>query len=71
MSDAQSTAADRVCHDEQLRVWANEIVGALSLGDFIRDDMSYADGVDLEHLVMREIKSIVTSAFQHPEVAQP
>ncbi len=60
-------AAERVCHEEQLRVWANDLVGALSLDGFIRDDMSYDDGLDLERTVMREIKSIVAMAFTHPE----
>lgn len=58
---------ERVCHEEQLRVWASDLIGALSMGDYIRDDMSYDDGLDLERIVMREIKSVVASAFGHPE----
>jgi NTP pyrophosphatase (non-canonical NTP hydrolase) len=58
--------AERVCHEEQLRVWANELTGGLSLGDFIREDVDYADGVELERIVMHEIKQIVISAFTHP-----
>ncbi|WP_424140811.1 hypothetical protein [Roseomonas chloroacetimidivorans] len=60
--------ADIVCHDEQLRVWASGVMGALSMGDFLRDDLSYDDRLDLERVVMGEIKRIVASAFNHPEL---
>lgn len=63
------TSADRVCHEEQLRVWASDFMGALSLGDFVRDDLSYDDALELERVVMNELKRIVASAFDHPELA--
>jgi hypothetical protein len=63
-----AAAAETVCHEEQLRIWAHDhIVGALALGGWLRDDLSYADGIDLEDAMMREIKSIIESAFDHPE----
>ena len=64
-----ASAAALVCHEEQLRIWAEEIVGALSMGGYIREDTSYADAIDIQDLVMREIKSIIESAFDHPEAA--
>lgn len=60
-------AAENVCHDEQLVIWAGEIVGALSMGDWLRDDLSYDDGIELQRAVQQEIKSIVEMAFTHPE----
>ena len=63
-----AAAAALVCHDEQLLIWADEIIGALSMEGYIREDMTYADGIDLHHLVMREIKSIIEAAFDHPEL---
>lgn len=60
-------AAEVVCHEEQLRIWAEEITGALSMAGYIREDMSYDDVIDLGQIVQREIKSIVEMAFDHPE----
>lgn len=60
-------AADAVCHDEQLRIWAHEIVGRLSMESYLRDDLSYDDGVEMERAVMDEVKSIIEMAFDHPE----
>lgn len=60
--------ADRVCHEDQLLVWASEVTGTLSMGDFLRDDLSYDDGLDLHRVVMREVKRIVAAAFRHPEL---
>lgn len=60
-------AADAICHDEQLRIWADDIIGMLSVEKYLRDDLSYSDAVDLQTVVMREIKSIITMAFDHPE----
>jgi hypothetical protein len=62
-----AAAAEVVCHDEQLRIWAEEIVGALSMGGYIREDASYDDAIDIQRIVMHEIKGIVEMAFDHPE----
>lgn len=61
-------AADEVCHEEQMVIWASDFVGMLSLGNWLRDDLSYGDGVDLTECVKHEIRSIIESAFDHPEV---
>ncbi len=59
--------AKEVCHEEQLRIWAEELIGTLSVHEFLRDDLSYDDGIALEKTVMHEIRSIIESAFNHPE----
>lgn len=59
-------AAETVCHEEQLRIWADDVISALGMEDYLKFS-SYADKVDMEAIVMREIKSIVESAFDHPE----
>lgn len=61
-------AAASVCHDEQLTIWASDFVGMLSVGGYLRDDLDYSDGVDLDHAVRRELRSIIEMAFTHPEV---
>ena len=64
-----AAAAEAVCHDEQLRVWADDMISAIGMqGDFLKD-LAYCDLVDLHSVVEREIKSIVESAFDHPEAA--
>ncbi|WP_398473038.1 hypothetical protein [Tardiphaga sp.] len=63
-----AAAAQTVCHDEQLRIWAHDqVLAALSMGGYLRDDLSYDDRIDMETMVMREIRGIVESAFDHPE----
>ena len=69
---AQTAAADvveLVCHEEQLQVWTDELLADLVLGDYLREDMDYADKVDLHRAVASEIKRIVSRAFDHPEAA--
>lgn len=62
-----ASAAEIVCHDEQLQVWADEMIAAIGMqGDFLKD-LAYCDLVDLHKIVQHEIKSIVESAFDHPE----
>jgi hypothetical protein len=60
-------AVDQVCHDEQMTIWASDFVGMLSLGGYLRDDLSYGEGVDMTEDVKRELRSIIKSAFDHPE----
>lgn len=60
-------AAERICHEEQLAIWVAEVVVALSLGGFLRRDLDYSDGIDLQRVVAGEIEGIVRSAFAHPE----
>jgi len=61
-----AAAAETVCHEEQLRIWADDVISALGMENYLNFS-SYADKVDMEHIVMREIKSIIESAFDHPE----
>lgn len=63
-----AVAAETVCHEEQLRIWADDhIIGALAQEGYFREDLSYDDKNDIERIVMREIKNIIESAFDHPE----
>lgn len=62
-----SAAAAEVCHEEQMVVWASDFVGMLSLGNYLRDDIDYSEVVDLHEAVKRELRSIIESAFDHPE----
>lgn len=62
-----AAAVNAICHEEQLRIWAHDnIIDALALGDFLNEDMDYDDKITLERVIMREIKSILTMAFDHP-----
>lgn len=60
-------AAAEVCHDEQMVIWASDFVGMLSIYGWLKDDLSYSDGVDLTEAVKRELRSIIEAAFDHPE----
>lgn len=64
---APAAAADAVCHDEQMTVWASGFVGMLSLGGYLRDDLDYEEGLDLDSDVKRELRSVIEMAFGHPE----
>jgi len=62
-----AAAVEEVCHDEQLRIWAHdELIGALALGGFLRDDLTCDDIIDMDATVARELKDIIKSAFDHP-----
>ena len=60
-------AAEAVCHDEQLLIWADDLIGYLSMENYLRDDLDYSEGVDLQIAVKRELRRIIESAFDHPE----
>lgn len=60
-------AAEAVCHDEQMVIWASDFVGMLSMGGYLREDLSYSEGLDMTEDVKRELRSIIESAFDHPE----
>lgn len=60
-------AAELVCHDEQMVIWAEEFVGRLSMGGWLRDDLSYDDGIEMTEAIKDEIRSLVEAAFTHPE----
>lgn len=60
-----AAAAEEVCHEEQLRIWADDLLSALGMEDYLKFS-SYADKIDMERIVMREIKSIAEAIFDHP-----
>lgn len=62
-----TTAAETVCHEEQMTIWVSEFVGMLSLGGYLRENLDYSEGVDLTNDVARELRSIIKAAFDHPE----
>ncbi|MBX3547461.1 hypothetical protein [Chelatococcus sp.] len=62
-----NAAVDRICHDEQMVIWSGDVVGALGLGEFLRDDLSYEDIADLHEVVKRELRSVIKMALSHPE----
>jgi hypothetical protein len=64
-----AAAVEAVCHEEQMVIWANDVMGALSMGNFLRDDLSYDEIVDLDHAIRQEIKSIIGMALNNPEAA--
>lgn len=59
-------AAETVCHEEQMRVWAHEIVVSLGMSGFLRD-LDYGELNEVHALVEGEIRSIIEMAFDHPE----
>jgi hypothetical protein len=60
-------AAETVCHDEQMVIWAGAFAGMLNMGGWLRDDLVYSEGVDLQEAIKRELKNIIEMAFDHPE----
>lgn len=60
-------AAQAVCHEDQLVEWSSEMMGRLSMGGWLRNDMSYDDGIEMDRAIRDEIRCIVESAFTHPE----
>jgi hypothetical protein len=62
-----AAAADEVCHDEQMVIWANNFAGMLSMGGWLRDDIDYSEGADMQEAIKRELRSIIEAAFDHPE----
>jgi hypothetical protein len=61
-------AAEMVCHDDQMVIWAGDFVWMLSVGDWLKADLSYDDGLELQAAISRELKSIIAMAFTHPEL---
>lgn len=62
-----SAAVDHICHDEQMVIWSGDLIGALSLSECLRDDLSYDEVADLHEMVKRELRSIIRAALDHPE----
>ncbi len=64
-----TAAVEAVCHEEQMVIWANDVMVAMGMGGFLREDLSYDDKVELDHAIRKEIRSIMEMAFDHPEAA--
>lgn len=58
---------ERICHKEQIGIWANEVLTALSLGDFLREEWTFDDSVDAEREIEAQLRSIIATAISHPE----
>lgn len=59
---------ERICHKEQLGIWAGEIASILSLGEFLKDDWTFDDSVDLETELAAQLRDVIASALTHPEI---
>jgi hypothetical protein len=60
-----------ICHNDQMVVWTGEVSSAI--GDLIREDLSYDDGVALHAAIASEIRKIVAIALERakaPEMAE-
>lgn len=61
-------AAEEVCHDEQMQIWAHEVLVAVGMCDCFRDfHPTTEDVIELEAAISQELRSIIRSAFNHPE----
>ncbi|WP_298967675.1 hypothetical protein [uncultured Methylobacterium sp.] len=59
---------ERICHEEQMQIWSHEIAVRLSMGDYLRDGLTYEDKIHIHREVEVEIRSIVESVVSNPEV---
>lgn len=61
-------AAEAVCHDEQLEIWAGEFVDHLLAIGFAPDFETYGEKIKYFSSVKNAIKDLVEKAFTHPEL---
>ena len=59
-------AAEQVGHDEQLQVWAHDIAVRLGMENHL-SLTSHDEILDVERIIRDELKTILQSAFDHPE----
>ena len=57
-------AAELVCHDEQMVIWAGDFTGMLSMGEWLKDDLSYDDGIQLQERRNHPLRSRRASVRQ-------
>lgn len=62
-----ASLVERIAHKEQIGIWADEIITAISAGDFLKEDWTFDDTVDIGVEVVAQLRSILGSAFCHPE----
>lgn len=66
--DGLEVVMEKICHKEQIGIWANEITSALAMSDFLREEWTFDDSVDLEKEIAAQLLDIIKSAFTHPEL---
>jgi hypothetical protein len=64
--DGLEVVMEKICHKEQIGIWANEITSALALSDFLREEWTFDDSVDLEKEIAAQLRDIIKSAITHP-----
>jgi hypothetical protein len=64
--DGLEVVMEKICHKEQIGIWANEITSALALSDFLREEWTFDDSVDLEREIAAQLRDIIKSAITHP-----
>ncbi len=57
------TAAERVCHEEQMVIWSSEMAERLAMGNWLRERLSYEDKLGFYADLSQGIRDIVESAF--------
>jgi len=67
-----AAAAETVCHDEQLEIWADEFTMHLhaAASDFIPDFETYGIKIMYFSAIKDAIRDVVGKAFNHPELAK-
>lgn len=60
-------AAELACHDEQLAVWARDLITRLASQGFVSAELTGPDIDDLHATARTELKRIIAQAFDHPE----
>lgn len=58
--------ADAVCHDEQMEVWASELLDEFM--EWLPPPSDYEDGLAMRAAAKRAVRAIVDGAFSHPEL---
>ncbi|WEJ60185.1 hypothetical protein [Devosia sp. FJ2-5-3] len=64
--DGLEVVMEKICHKQQIGIWANEITSALALSDFLREEWTFDDSVDLEKEIAAQLLDIIKSAITHP-----
>lgn len=50
---------DEACDDEQIAIWADDIIESIAASGFLKEPESYQDKVSLAHVIRREVRNIV------------
>lgn len=63
----EPSQVEAICHDEQMTIWAGETAGSLSMGGYLREDLSYDDKLDLHAVIARDLRDIINTALAESE----